>query len=97
MCRSTNSAPYLKRGEYDFDDEYAEIEPWIAVERSGCVEVRSDRRGSGCDWLSFSAHSELGWSDFVGGLESCGGGDATKSKRCSALGPIVKVQGGRER
>jgi hypothetical protein len=47
MLRSINSAPDLKRGEYDLDEVYADIDPLIAEEISGWVEVSRDRRGSG--------------------------------------------------
>ena len=43
-----NSAPDLKRGEYDFEVVYADIEPLMAEEMSGCEEVRRDKRGSDC-------------------------------------------------
>lgn len=48
MLRSMNSAPDLNRGEYDFEVEYALIDPLIADEIKGCEEVRSDSRGSAC-------------------------------------------------
>lgn len=48
MFRSMNSAPDLKRAEYDLDVVYAETDPLIAEEISGWEEVRSDKSGSGC-------------------------------------------------
>ncbi len=52
MWRSTNSAPYLNRGEYDFEEEYAEREPLMAVDKRGCEVSSKDSRGSGC-WAGF--------------------------------------------
>ena len=49
MLRSRNSAPDLKRGEYDFELAYAETDPLIAEDIRGWVEVSNDKRGSGCD------------------------------------------------
>lgn len=46
MFRSRNSAPDLKRGEYDLDEVYTETEPLMADERSGWDVVRSERMGS---------------------------------------------------
>jgi hypothetical protein len=43
-----NSAPDLKRAEYDLEVVYAETEPLIAEEISGWEEVSSDKSGSGC-------------------------------------------------
>jgi hypothetical protein len=48
MVRSMNSALDLKRGEYDFEVVYADTEPFIAEEISGCEVVSRDSSGSGC-------------------------------------------------
>jgi hypothetical protein len=50
MFRSRNSAPYLKRDEYDFDVVYADMDPLMADEISGCVDVRRESRGSVGAW-----------------------------------------------
>ena len=46
-CLSTSSAPYLKRGEKDLEEVYADKEPLIAVDSIGCWAVKSASKGSG--------------------------------------------------
>jgi hypothetical protein len=56
MFLSINSAPYLKRVEYDLDDSYADTDPLIADEMNGCVDVRRDSKGSG--WVESGVSEE---------------------------------------
>jgi hypothetical protein len=46
ILRSRNSAPYLNRDEYDFEEVYADMELLMADDIKGCVEVKRDIKGS---------------------------------------------------